>query len=164
MAIVKEAPLGRKRIEAGLLLRKSLLIIATLFNSEAWHGLTKSQIKAFEKIDEALIKDLTESHAKIPVPAIYLETGQVPVRYILACRRILYLQNILQGNDNELVKKVYLAQKADTSEGDICQLVESDLQLINLQISNGQITGMSSFDLKKLVKLKAEQAAFKTYW
>ena len=161
IAIIKEAPLGRKRIEAGLLLRKSLLINATLFNSEAWHGLTNSQIKAFEKIDEALIKGLTESHAKIPVPAIYLETGQVPIRYILACRRILYLQNILQRNDNELVKKVYLAQKADTSEGDFCQLVDSDLQLIDLQMSNDQISGMSSFDLKKLVKIKAGQAAFK---
>ena len=52
IAIIKKAPLGRKRIEAGLLLRKSLLINATLFNSEAWHGLTKSQVKAFEKIDE----------------------------------------------------------------------------------------------------------------
>ena len=93
--------------------------------------------------------------------AIYLETGQVPIRYILACRRILYLQNILQRNDNELVKKVYLAQKADTSEGDFCQLVDSDLQLIDLQMSNDQISGMSSFDLKKLVKIKAGQAAFK---
>ena len=57
MALIKEAPLGRKRIEAGLLLRKSLLINATLFNSEAWHGLTKSQIQAFEKIDESLDRE-----------------------------------------------------------------------------------------------------------
>ena len=35
LALVKEAPLGKKRIEAGLLLRKSLLINATMFNSEA---------------------------------------------------------------------------------------------------------------------------------
>ena len=59
------------------------------------------------------------------------------------------------------MKKVYLAQKEDTSEGDYCQLVDSDMQLIDLQMSNDQIAAMSSFDLKKLVKLKAEQAAFK---
>ena len=80
LALVKEAPLGKKRIEAGLLLRKSLLINATMFNSEAWHGLTKSQIIAFEKIDESLIKGLMVSHAKIPIPALYLETGQVPIQ------------------------------------------------------------------------------------
>ena len=70
LAIIKEAPLGRKRIQAGLLLRKSLLLNGTLFNSEAWHGFTRSQITAFEKIDEALIKGLTASHSKIPSPAV----------------------------------------------------------------------------------------------
>ena len=58
LAIVKEAPLGRRRIEAGLLLRKSRLLNGTLFNSEVWHGLKKGQIEAFEKIYEALIKGL----------------------------------------------------------------------------------------------------------
>ena len=161
LAIIKEAPLGRKRIEAGLLLRKSLLLNGTLFNSEAWHGLTRSQITAFEKIDEALIKGLTASHSKIPVPALYLETGQVPVRYILACRRILYLQTILHRAEDELIKKVYLAQRADTTEGDFCQLVDGDLQLLDLQLTDLQIAAISSFELKKIVKCKAKEAAFK---
>ena len=72
LAIVQEAPLGIKRVEDGLLLRKSLLKNATLFNSEACHGLTKSQVKAFEQLDEAILKWLTNSHSKIPKPALYL--------------------------------------------------------------------------------------------
>ena len=160
LAIVKEAPLGRRRIQAGLLLRKSLLLNGTLFNSEAWHDLKSSQVEAFAKVDEALLKGLTASHAKIPVPALYLETGQVPVRYILACRRILYLQTILHRSDDELIKKVYQAQRADTTEGDFCQLVDADRDLLNLQLTDSQIGSLSSFDLKKLVKLKAKQASF----
>ena len=113
-------------MKLGCSLRKSLLLNGTLFNSEAWHGLTESQIAAFAKVDKALIKGLTASHSKIPVPALYLETGQVPVRYILACRRILYLQSILHRDEDELIKKVYLAQRADTTEGDFCQLVDGD--------------------------------------
>ena len=35
------------------------------------------------------------------------------------------------------------------------------MQLLELQLSDAQITALSSFDLKKLVKLKAKQAAFK---
>ena len=161
LAIVKEAPLGRRRIQAGLLLRKSLLLNGTLFNSEAWHGLKKCQIDAFEKIDEALIKGLTASHSKIPICALYLETGQVPVRYILACRRILYLQTILHRTDEELIKRVYLAQRADTTDGDFCQLVDDDMRLLDLQLTDSQIESQSSFDLKKIVKVKARQAAFK---
>ena len=82
--------------------------------------MTKSQVLAFEKLDEALIKGLLLCHSKIPIPAIYLETGQVPIRYILACRRLLYLQVIMQRTDSELTKRVYLAQRTDTTDGDFC--------------------------------------------
>ena len=92
---------------------------------------------------------------------MYLETSHVPVRYILACRRILYLHGIIQRSDGELVKKVYLVQKADPTDGDFCQLVAKDLQMIDLQMTEHQIAVISYFDFKKLVKLKARQAAFK---
>ena len=108
-----------------------------------------------------LIKGLLACHAKIPLPALYLETGQVPVRYILACRRILYLQTILHRSDEELIKRVYLAQRADTTDGDFCQLVDDDMRLLDLQLTDIQIGSISSFDLKKLVKVKARQASFK---
>ena len=42
LAIVKEVPLGNWKIKAGLQLRQALLINGTLFNSEAWHGITMS--------------------------------------------------------------------------------------------------------------------------
>ena len=133
---MSEAPLGRWKIKSGLLLRKSLLINAILFNSEAWHNFTPTQIEAFEKIDEALLRGLVLGHAKLPVPALYLECGQVPIRYIMAVRRILYLQTILHRDQNELIKKVYLAQKEDPIEGDFCQLVQKDFQLIDCQLED----------------------------
>ena len=92
---------------------------------------------------------------------MYLETSQVPVRYILACRRILYLHGIIQRSDGELVKKVYLAQKADPTDGDFCQLVDGDRDLIDLQLEDNQIATMSPFDFRNMVKLKARQASFK---
>ena len=84
LAIVKEAPLGRHRIMSGLVLRKALLHNTMLCNSEAWHNFNLSQVKAFEKIDEALIRGLVQGHSKIALPALYLETGQIPLRFILA--------------------------------------------------------------------------------
>ena len=95
LAIVKEAPLGRWRIRAGLQLRLALLVNGTLFNSEAWHGIKMGQIEAFEKVDEALLRGLLQGHSKAPIPALYMETAQIPLRFILACRRILFLQTIL---------------------------------------------------------------------
>ena len=162
LGLVKEAPLGYRRITAGLLFRKSLLINTMLFNSEAWHNITDSQIEAFEKIDEALIIGLVSGHSKLPLLAIYLETGQVPIRYIIATRRILYLQTILLREPDELIRRVYNAQKDDPSDGDFCQLVDQDLRLIDCQLSNDQIASMDKYSLRVLVKKKAKQAAFRS--
>ena len=159
--MVKEAPLGRWRITSGLLLRKALLINATLFNSEAWHSITVNQVEAFEKIDEALLRNLVGGHAKIPLPSLYFETGQKPIRFILACRRILFLQTILHRSQDELIRKVYSAQKADPTDGDFCQLVAADSQLLDCQLSDDQISSMTRYDLKTLVKAKATEAAFR---
>ena len=56
---------------------------------------------------------------------------------------------------------MYLAQRADTTEGDFCQLVDADMRLLDLQLTDSQIESQTSFDLKKIVKVKARQASFK---
>ena len=104
-----------------MLFRKSLLINTMLFNSEAWHNISNAQVEAFEKVDESLLRGLVSGHSKLPLPALYLELGQVPIRYILATRRILYLQTILHREPDELIHRVYIAQKDDPSDGDFCQ-------------------------------------------
>ena len=156
LGLVSEAPLGRWKIAAGLILRKGLLINSMLFNSEAWHNIDQSQVTAFEKNDEALLRGLVSGHAKMPVPALYLENGQVPIRFLLACRRLLYLQTILQRDPDELIQKVYLAQKADPVEGDFCQLVDKDRQLLECSLTDDQIRNTSKYDLKVLLKRKAK--------
>ena len=115
-----------------------------------------------KKIDEALLRGLVLGHAKIPVPALYLETGQVPVRYLLACRRLLYLQTILQRDSDELIHKVYIAQKAAPSPGDFCQLVDKDRQLLDCLFTDEQIASISKYDFKTILKKKAKEEAFRT--
>ena len=160
MALTKEAPLGSYRVRAGLLLRKALLINGTLFNSEAWHGMTQQQVEDFEQIDEALLRGLQNGHSKIPIPALYLESSQTPIRYILACRRVLYLHTILHRSQTDLIRRVYTAQKADPVKGDFCQLVEGDLKLIGLDITEGEIEQMSRGQLKSKLKQQSKKAAF----
>ena len=143
-------------------MRKSLLLNGTLFNSEAWHGLIESQLAALAKVDEDLIKRMAASHSKIHVTALYLETGTIPVRYILACRPILYLKFILHRSKDKLIKKVYLAQQADIREGDFCQLMDGDMWLIDVLLSDCQIESISSYDLKKIVKIIAKKLPLNT--
>ena len=86
-AILEEIPLGKYRVEIGLKLRQAMLIIGILFNSEAWHGVKKEDLKKLEKIDEILLRSLMGSHQKTPLEFLYLETGTLPISYIIMIRR-----------------------------------------------------------------------------
>ena len=44
--------------------------------------------------------------AKTPKEFLYLETGAIPRKWILAQRRINFLKHILEKNEEELVNKV----------------------------------------------------------
>ena len=49
-------------MEVALKLRESMLINGILYNSEAWHGVTKKHIKELEALDDALLRKLLNAH------------------------------------------------------------------------------------------------------
>ena len=51
------------------------------------------------------------AHKGTPTEFLYLETGCVPIRWILAQRRINYLMHINSRKEEELVKKVLKPKK-----------------------------------------------------
>ena len=161
LAIVNEIPLAQWRTEAGLNLRQAMLVNGTLFNSEAWHGVTKKDIILLEKVDESLLRGLLQAHPKIPLEALFLETKSIPIRYILASRRLMYLHNILQRDPNEMVRKIFEAQKTDTSTGDFVELVKEDCEAIELNMGEDDIKKISRDKLKKILKSRVTEAAFK---
>ena len=160
LAIVKEVPLGWRRIKAGLILRQAMLLNGILFNSETWHGIKDADIESFEKVDQFLLKGLAKQHPKGPTAALYLELGQAPIRFIWASRSILYLQTILKRNPTELTQKMYKAQATDPSKGDFCELVRKNMEILEIKLSNCEIEKMSKSKLKKIVKSKVKVAAF----
>ena len=160
LAIVNELPLAHWRIEAGLKLREAMFLNGTLFNSEAWHGISNADVEMLEKVDEALLRGLLGAHAKVPLEALFLETGTVPIRFILKTRRLCYLKTILKRDSEELIREVYDAQKADPIEGDFFQLVEMDASEISLNMSEDEIIMMKEDKYKVIVKKKVRQAAF----
>ena len=75
----------------------------------------------------------------LPVEALFLESKSIPMRYILASRRILYLHAMLQKEESEMVRRIYEAQKSDPSLGDFFELVRQDCQNIRLNMSDQEI-------------------------
>ena len=152
LAIINEVPLAHWKIDAGLQLRQGMVINGTLFNSEVWHNITEDDLNILEKVDEALLRGILKSHSKIPLEALYLETASIPIRFIVASRRLLYLYNILQKSEDEMIRKVYELQKQDTSQGDFYELVNQDKQRLNVNLSDVEISQMNRAKFKSLVK------------
>ena len=136
-----------------------MLINGTLFNSEAWQGISNADVEQIEKVDEALLRGLLRAHAKVPLEALFLETGTIPIRFILKTRRLCYLKTILHRDDEELIREVYNAQKCDPTDGDFYNLVMGDAADVNLNIDEEEIISMKDERYKAQVKNKVRQAA-----
>ena len=104
-----------------------------------------------EVFDRNILRAILGAHSKVPSDILYLETGAIPITHVISVKRLVYLQNILQKHDDSIVKKVYLAQKTNPSNGDWTKLIECDKEKYNLNISDDIIEGMTDSDYKSLV-------------
>ena len=161
IAIITDIPLGKRRVQIGLELRQAWFINGILFNSEVWPKINKSDIEDLEKIDHLILRKILGAHSKSPVEMLYLETSSLPIPYIISSRRAIYLQTILKRSDQELTKKVYVAMKNDPNKGDWSELVWQDMQSMQINIQEKDITNMNETEYKKFIKSKIRSWAFK---
>ena len=99
-----------------------MLLNGILYNSEAWHNVSESEMKMLEKVDETLLRVMVKAHSKTPIEFLYLEAGAIPIRFIIKSRRLLYHHNILTRDSKELVKRIYEEQVRNPSKGDFIEL------------------------------------------
>ena len=109
-------------------------------------------------MDEALLRGILKAHAKTPREFLYLETGATPIKYILAQRRINYLRHIISRSDNELIKKVFIAQKANPTRGDFIRLVEKDIAMLGITYEEVVFGQISKMQLKTIANTVAFQS------
>ena len=138
-----------------------MLLNGVLFNSEAWHNVTNKEIRRLEEVDEYLLRSLVSGHAKTPLEFLYLESGAIPIRHILACRLMIYLQTILKRDDSELTKRVYMCQRRSATNGDFFNLVKADFEEIGEVLDEAEIVASSMNAYKRKIKTKTKEAAFK---
>ena len=78
----------------------------------------KKDIKVFIGLDHNLMTQIVGFQSKVPIKFLYLETSTLLIKFILASRSLNYLHNARTKNEDELVKRVYNAQKVNPSKGD----------------------------------------------
>ena len=89
-AILKDVPMGNRRTQIGLDLRKSWFLNSCLFNSEVWSGLSETNLKDLNIIDHKILQVITGAQAKVPTEMLYLETSQLPLAHVISVRRLVF--------------------------------------------------------------------------
>ena len=109
-------------------------------------------MKKLESVDLMLLRKLLKTPISTPKVALYLETGCVPLRYILKGKRIMFLHHILTRDLNSLISRVFWAQVQDVEKGDWCQVEREELDMLGLDnLSLNDIKNTSKESLKILV-------------
>ena len=161
MSIINEIPFGKHKLEVGLKLRESMLINGILTNIEVCYGMSDSEVKDLEKVDEYLLREIFKAHSKTPIESLYLETGVVPITFVIVSRRLSYLKYLLGKNDHELINKIYKAQRRKPIKNDWVKDVENDMLNLGITFTEKQIKEKSTRTYKKEVKEKIRKAALK---
>ena len=81
--ILTDVPIGRYKTQTGLQLRQDMFVKGVLNNSEVWQGLGAADITDSEKINHQLMRFICNSHAKMAVEFLYLESGSLPLKTLL---------------------------------------------------------------------------------
>ena len=110
--------LGSFHFEAGNILRNSLLLSTLISNCEAWYNLTNKDISQLESEDEALLRKMLSAHSRSPRELLYLQTENIPLRFILMARRLNFLWYVLNEEEDSLLRSCLMAQQDHNSEGE----------------------------------------------
>ena len=119
-----------------LLLRETNLINGILFGAEAWYGVTKQQINQLESTDLHYLSKVFAANANTAKESFYLETGRLPIKFIIMMRRLMYLKHILNTDHNGLLYKFYKIQKDCSVKNDWIKQIELDKAEINLNLTD----------------------------
>ena len=92
-----------------------------------------------------------------PKEGLYIESGKLPIRFLVMTRRIMYFWHILQTEDDELIQRFMSAQQIWTGKNDWVAQVKKNLTEIKLNLTDVQIIALSNEEFKRKVKHKVEK-------
>ena len=158
--ILQDVPLGKYKTQAGLQLRQSMFINCVLFNIEVWQGMNSTDITMLNTIDHQLMKVICNGHSITPSESYYLETAAIPIKHIITSHRIMYLHNIQNRSEGELVRRVYTAQKNNPTRGDFIELVKQVFQDFCEPFYEEAILLENKNTFKSCIKKKIKETVF----
>ena len=125
--MVSNVSLGIHFFRIALSLREAMMINEIVTNSEVWYSVKEKHLETLENLDEMLLRKFFNAHSKTAKESFFLECGIIPIRFIIAKRKLMYLRCIHKRSKTDLVKKVFKIQKTTKSACDWAMSIDDDL-------------------------------------
>ena len=116
-------------------------------------------MKTAAPIPDLRLSNNTGCHSKTAIEIFHIECNTTPVRYLIKQRRLMYLWHVLSRDDNELIKRVYLAQRHSRSRLDWINQVVKDKNELGIELTDQQISSMSKDRFRHLLKRKIHETS-----
>ena len=152
--------LGKFYFQAANILRSSLFLSSLISNAESWVNVSNKHVSNLEATDEQLLRDIFAAQRNTPKEMLFLETGNIPVKYVIISRRVNFLHYILCQDEDSLLSKFFAAQCADPIKGDWASTVKRDLKFLDINLSFQDISSYSKKAFKLIVKDAVKAKAF----
>ena len=160
MDILKCVSFGSHFFEIAATLRESFLVNGILTNCEVWYGLTDGEVSQLEEVDRLLLRQVFRVPSSCPVEALYLESGCVPLRYVIKNRKINYLHHLVTRSEREMIYQFLMAQwKFPAKKNEWTEQVKADLLEFSLDDELNWIKKKSKSSFKILVKNQMREVA-----
>ena len=154
LVILSQVSQGHQYIHIGLIMREAILVSKLLLNVEVWPKLTKALAIKFEQTDLALQRKLLNCPVSTNFESIYSELNTMPLSIIIMKRRLMYHWNIVNRNKDELVNRIYRAQKFSQSKSDLYQLILKDKKMLKIQLTDEDLCKISKNQYKCFINEK----------
>ena len=106
-----------------------------------------------------MLRKTFSAHSKTPLETLYLESGNIPIRFILMSRRLNFLHYILNEDDDSLLRSFFTAQRESPVRGDWVMTVTEDMKELGIDLTMEEIAGISKLRFKEIIKNKVETKA-----
>ena len=160
MSILKGISLGHFYFQIAFILRESLFINGILTNVETFSPLKQKDMKVFMKCDTELMKTLLNTNS-FTYELLYRDTGKLPIQFIVAKKRFMYLWEILSRSKSEIIYKIYQIQEVKQTRGDWFLMMKEEREKYDINMTDDEIKSLSKQQFRNLVQKKIHQYAFK---
>ena len=100
-------------------------------------------MKKLESIDEYYLRQVLGAHSKTALEALFLETGKLPIKYVIQGRRLMYWWHLVNQDKNTLISKFYNAQKNIPIKGDWTNQIDTDKANLDIHLKDEDLLNIS---------------------